>query len=167
MSTARDLLADLELIGAMLEPAGDRLILRAGPTAIPGALVRRVRDAKADLLATLAVYAGGVVLRGDEDREHSGNSPRYQAKKRTLESPVVEWLNQHPAPSTPERCAWCCRPESPSAVVLPFGTEPGTHAWLHAECWRAWHEARRPGAIAALRATDLTLDGKLSNEHDR
>ena len=63
MSAARDLLADLDLIGARLEPAGDRLILRAGPTAIPAALVRRVREAKADLLATLAVCTDHTVLR--------------------------------------------------------------------------------------------------------
>lgn len=63
---------------------------------------------------------------------------------------VVEWLNRHPAPSPPGRCAWCGRPESPGAVVLPFGTEPGTHTWLHAECWPAWHQARRADAIAAL-----------------
>ena len=49
MSAARDLLADLDLIGAKLEPVGDRLILRAGPTAIPAGLVRRIREAKADL----------------------------------------------------------------------------------------------------------------------
>jgi uncharacterized protein len=53
MSATRNLIADLALIGARLEPAGDRPILRAGPTTIPAALVRRVREAKADLLATL------------------------------------------------------------------------------------------------------------------
>jgi hypothetical protein len=73
------------------------------------------------------------------------------AKLRAIGCCVIEWLNQHPAPSLPGRCAWCGRPESASAVVLPFGTEPGTHAWLHAECWPAWHQARRVEAIVALR----------------
>jgi hypothetical protein len=68
---------------------------------------------------------------------------------------VVEWLNQHPAPSSPGRCAWCGKAESPGAVVLPFGTEPGTHTWLHAECWPAWHQARHAEAIAALAAIDI------------
>ena len=49
MNAARGLLNDLAMIGATVEPAGDRLILRAGPTAIPAALVSRVREAKADL----------------------------------------------------------------------------------------------------------------------
>jgi hypothetical protein len=43
-------------------------------------------------------------------------------------------------------------------VVLPFGNEPGTHAWLRAECWPAWHKARRANAVAALRATNPMLD---------
>ena len=34
-------------------------------------------------------------------------------------------------------------------VVVPFGTD--NHAWLHPECWPAWHEARRSQAIVALR----------------
>jgi hypothetical protein len=127
MNVAYDLLDDLAVIGATLQPAGDRLILRAGRTAIPAALVHRVREAKADLIATLA---------GDEARG-------------------VKWMNQHPAPSAPGRCAWCGRPESPSAVVLPFGTEPGTHAWLHAECWAAWHQSRWREAAMALRTMGI------------
>jgi hypothetical protein len=63
---------------------------------------------------------------------------------------VAEWLNQHPAPSTPDRCAWCGKDESPGAVVAPFGAGPGTHAWLHPECWSAWHQARQAHAIAVL-----------------
>lgn len=57
------------------------------------------------------------------------------AEVRAFPCCVVEWVNQHPAPSAPGRCARCGKSESPGAVVLPFGTEPGTHTWLHAECW--------------------------------
>jgi hypothetical protein len=78
MNVAYDLLDDLAVIGATLQPAGDRLILRAGRIAIPAALVHRVREAKADLIATLA---------GDEARGAC----------------IVKWLNQHPAPSAPGR----------------------------------------------------------------
>ena len=46
MSVARNLLDDLAVIGATIKPAGDRLILRAGRTAIPAALVSRVRAGK-------------------------------------------------------------------------------------------------------------------------
>ena len=51
-------------------------------------------------------------------------------------------LRERLARPAPESCAWCCsRSEAPGAIVLPFGTEPGTHAWLHAECWPVWNQA--------------------------
>ena len=56
MSAARKLLDDLAVIGATVEPAGDRLILRAGPTAIPATLVRRVKDAKSDMIARISGF---------------------------------------------------------------------------------------------------------------
>jgi hypothetical protein len=39
--------------------------------------------------------------------------------------------------------------------LLPFGTEPGTQRWLHAECWLAWHQERRADAIAARNAMGI------------
>jgi hypothetical protein len=116
----------------------------------------QIERRRAELLtAVLAACPDRALLQGDEDREQRRNSPRHQAKDRSFESLIVEWLNQHPAPSALGRCLWCGTPESPSAVVLPFGTEPGTHAWLHAECWPAWQLARRADAIAALAATGV------------
>ena len=153
MNVARDLFADLALIGATVEPAGDRLILRAGSTAIPATLVSRVREAKADLIAILAPRKDRGVIR--DKQEHVGKSADQQFKHRTLEADIVDWLNQHPAPSRPGRCAWCGKSESPGAVVLPFGTEPGTHAWVHAECWHAWYAGRKADAVAALTAMGI------------
>jgi hypothetical protein len=49
MNAARDLLDHLAMIGATVEPAGDRLILRAGPTVIPAALVNRIARPNPDL----------------------------------------------------------------------------------------------------------------------
>ena len=69
---------------------------------------------------------------------------------------VAEWLDQHPAPSPPGRCRWCGNQESAGALVLPFGATP-CHAWLHAECWPAWHKGRSAEAIAALEALGLHL----------
>ena len=153
MNAARELLNDLALIGATVEPAGDRLILRAGPIAIPARLVNRVREAKADLIATLARHA--------LEQDPSGESQR-QFKCRTLEACAIEWLNQQAAPSQSGRCAWCGRPESPGAVVVPFGTEAGTHAWLHAGCWPSWYQRRREEAVLALREMGITMGG----DHD-
>jgi len=75
---------------------------------------------------------------------------RTEAEARAFECCVFEWLNRNPARSPACQCAWCARPETLDAVVLPYGAEPGTHAWLHAECWGAWQEARRAQAVKAL-----------------
>jgi hypothetical protein len=87
--------------------------------------------------------------------EFDGGSPRGQAEARAFERCVIEWLDRHSAPSGPSHCAWCGRPESPGAMVVPFGTEPGTHTWLHPECWSDWHRARRVEATAALAAMGI------------
>jgi hypothetical protein len=63
---------------------------------------------------------------------------------------LIDWLDQHPAPSPEGFCAWCGKAETPDAVVVPFGVVPGTHAWLHPECWPAWHRTRREHALCAL-----------------
>ena len=82
--------------------------------------------------------------------EFDGGLPRPEAEAHAFECCVVDWLNRHPCPSTSTRCAQCGGPGSISAVVLPFGTEPGPHVWVHAECWAAWQEARRGQAVKAL-----------------
>jgi hypothetical protein len=60
------------------------------------------------------------------------------------------WLDKHPAPSPPGRCALCGELESASSVVVPFGTKSGTHAWLHSECWEDWFRFRNEEAMGAL-----------------
>ena len=93
--------------------------------------------------------------------EHDGGLLRARAEFQAFDCCVVEWLNQHPAPSAPGRCAWCGRPESPGAVVVPFGTEPGAHAWLHADCWPAWYQSRGREAAMALRKMGIAPSGSL------
>jgi hypothetical protein len=162
MSGAEDLLNDLSRIGATIEPAGNRLVLRAGPTAIPATLVGQIRKAKHELLAMLVAREERGVGQTDNvrrcDRE-TANSPQIEEqalRHRTFEDFVIQWLNQHPSPSTPGHCAWCGSLESPSARVVPFGTEPWTHTWLHPECWPDWHRARRIEATTALAAMGIT-----------
>lgn len=46
----------------------------------------------------------------------------------------------------------------PPRATLPFGTEPGIHAWLHSECWRPWSDARRADALKAKRCVGILLD---------
>jgi hypothetical protein len=151
MSAARDLLDELAVIGATIEPAGDHLILRAGATAIPAPLVRRVRWAKTDLLSILAVQSDRARQGCDEEQERAGKLPTQQiTRRRTIEACIIDWLNLHPAPSAAGCCRWCGKPETPSAMVLPFGAGEH-HAWVHAECWLPWHQSRRVEAAMALR----------------
>ena len=82
--------------------------------------------------------------------EFDGRLSRTEAEAQALASCIVEWLNRNPTPSAPGRCVWCGQAESRDAAVLPYGTEPGTHTWLHAECWPAWQEVRRFQATEAL-----------------
>jgi hypothetical protein len=102
--------------------------------------------------------------------EFDGGLPRPEAEARAFEACLVEWSNRNPAPSRAGRCTGCGRSESISAVVLPFGTEPGTHAWLHAECWQAWSQARRADAIAALAKMGIqapTNSGRAKEQQQR
>jgi hypothetical protein len=85
-------------------------------------------------------------------------APRKRAETLAFEARIIEWLDRNPAPSPAGRCAWCGQLESDSASIVPFGTEPGTHAWLHGECWQPWQDARRAEAIKALRRIEILLD---------
>ena len=176
MNAARELLHDLAEIGATIKPAGDRLILRAGSVAIPADLIVRIQHTKAQLLDTLATSPANEWTAQDwqtlfEERagvlEFDAALPRTTAEARAFEACIVEWLNRNPSPSPAGCCLWCGRFERPSNAVLPFGTDPDTHAWLHAECWPDWQKARRTKAIVALRAINFTPDGPLTNDHDR
>ena len=55
------------------------------------------------------------------------STPREE-DSRNVDVRIVEWLNQNPAPSTAGCCAWCGRLETPEAMLLPFGTEPGSRS---------------------------------------
>ena len=68
----------------------------------------------------------------------------------TFEQRIVRWLDEHPEPSEPGRCAYCGETESRARPVVPFGTVFGTHTWLHSGRWRAWRAQRRFRAVLAV-----------------
>ena len=76
--------------------------------------------------------------------EFDGGLPRAQAEARAFACCVAEWLNRNPVRSPPGRCLGCGGGEHAHDPLLPFGTEPTGHAWLHSRCWPAWHAAGRP-----------------------
>jgi hypothetical protein len=90
--------------------------------------------------------------------EHDGGLSRVDAEVQAFERCTIEWLNANPSSSPAGCCAWCSKPETPSAMVLPFGTGEH-HAWLHAECWAAWHQRRREEAVLALSEMGVPIGG--------
>jgi hypothetical protein len=144
-------------VGIQLEIDGEDLVLQA-PAPPPPAVVEALTHHKAEIVALLRPAKDGWSAEDwqlffDERAgifEFDGGIPRAAAEAKAFEACVIEWLNRNPAPSPAGRCAWCAQLESDSASIVPFGTEPGTHAWLHGECWRPWQEARRAEAVAAL-----------------
>jgi hypothetical protein len=70
----------------------------------------------------------------------------------TVEQHIVRWLDEHPEPSEPGRCAYCGETETRARPVVPFGT----HTWLHSGCWRAWRGQRRFRAVMAIGGGKLT-----------
>ena len=68
----------------------------------------------------------------------------------TFEQHIVRWLDEHPEPSEPGRCAYCGEMKTRARPVVPFGTVPGTHTWLHSGCSRAWRGRRRFRAVMAV-----------------
>ena len=166
--SAAEALRAAQSAGVTVMPDGENLVLEAKaepPQSVLDALSRH----KFAILALIRPSQGGWSAehwRAYFDKcsaiaESDHGLPRAEAEARASACCVIEWLNQHPAPSTPGRCAWCGRPETRRAVVLPFGTRSGTHAWLHGECWPAWHRARQAEAVLALRSTGISSDGSL------
>ncbi|MCA1382691.1 MULTISPECIES: hypothetical protein [unclassified Bradyrhizobium] len=84
--------------------------------------------------------------------EFDGGMERQDAEARALECCVVEWLNCNPVCSPPGRCLHCGGGEAVLDELVPFGTEPSGHVWLHSRCWVAWHGNRKAMAAAVLSA---------------
>jgi hypothetical protein len=82
--------------------------------------------------------------------QFDGGLPKLAAEVLAFEACIIEWLDRSPPSSPTGRSAWCGERETQCTVVVPFGTEPGTHAVHHAQCWRPWHDFRRGEAVTAL-----------------
>jgi hypothetical protein len=169
--SAAEALMEARAAGIRLDIDGDYLVLQA-PAPPPPAVVEALSRHKADIVALLRPADDGWSAEDwqafhDERAgrlEFDAGMPRPEAEAEAFEACVVEWLNRNPAPSPAGRCAWCGQLESESASIVPFGTEPGTHAWLHGECWRPWQAARRAEATKALSRIGVVSDAAQSEQ---
>jgi hypothetical protein len=82
--------------------------------------------------------------------EFDGGLPRAVAEARAFECCVVEWLNRNPSRSEPDSCHHCGGSAGATDKPLPYGTATTSHAWLHSDCWEAWHANRKATAVAIL-----------------
>ncbi|MCP1763644.1 hypothetical protein [Bradyrhizobium japonicum] len=82
--------------------------------------------------------------------EFDGGLQRAAAETRAFECCVAEWLNRNPVSSPPGRCLHCGGGDGTLDELVPFGTGPTGHAWLHSRCWAAWHVNRKATAVAIL-----------------
>ncbi len=141
--------------GMELGIEGDNLLLEAASEP-PAATLEALSRHKAEIIELLRPGRDGWSAEDwrlyFEERaavaEFDGGLPRDKAEVQALECCIVEWLNRNPATAAPGHCAWCGRSES--HAVLPYGTEPGKHAWLHRECWSEWQKMSRSQAHQAL-----------------
>jgi hypothetical protein len=88
-TAAACVLAALARIGATIEAAGDRLVLRAGDTPIPADLVGRVRAAKAELLTVLMPAHRSAPASPAEQR---GELPDLFGVNQRSAGPGREWI---------------------------------------------------------------------------
>jgi hypothetical protein len=143
---------------------GDALTLDADAQPPPAVLDLLSRH-KAQLLALLRPgsdgWSGEDWLAFYDERagiaEFDGGLPRDQAEARAFACCAAEWLNRNAVRSPPGRCLGCGRGEHAHDALMPFGTEPTGHAWLHSRCWDAWHASRKAEAVAALSTLGISL----------
>ncbi len=87
--------------------------------------------------------------------EFDGGLPRPEAEAQAFACCVSEWMNCHPATSSPERCLASSGGNRPGDPLLPHGTATHGHAWPHSRCWPGWYEAQQAEAASALVAIGI------------
>jgi hypothetical protein len=145
--------------GVELALDGDDLVLKAA-SAPPAAVLDALSRHKAEIMVRLRPAEDGWSAEDwqvfFEKRagivEFDGGLPRPEAEARAFACCVVEWLNRNPERSPAGRCLGCGDREHAHDPLLPYGTEPYGHVWLHSRCWPAWYAARQAKAVSTLTA---------------
>lgn len=174
MSAADELLDRLAKIGAIVRPAGDSLVVRAGQRPVPIELVRRLRETKVEILAALSPTMDGSESAAQEkatDRPDDARTWRdlyamrtghwFHGERRWHEAEALAWSDlenrwnlAHGERVLPQICAGCRRPigtaETPALV-------DGNRVHLHdgCDCLIRHGERWRAAATRALIAMGL------------
>jgi hypothetical protein len=173
MSAAADLLHRLAEVGAKVEASGNRLIVRAGPKPVPGELVQRLREAKAEVLVALAPaertpaaveafyrcnpseaaqWRRHFIIR-TIDRELRGARFHAEAARLAWGELLSEWHKRHGRRWPASQCAGCGRP---LGGIRALGLADGSRLHLDKlDCLLSFGERWRNEATAGLRALGL------------
>jgi hypothetical protein len=149
--------------GVELALDGDDLALKAA-SAPPAAVLDALSQQKAEIVVLLRSAEDGWSAEDwqvffDERAgiiEFDGGLPRARAEAQAFACCVAEWLNRNPERSTAGRCLGCGDREHAHDPLLPYGTEPNGHVWLHSRCWPACYEARQTKAVFTLTAMGVS-----------
>jgi hypothetical protein len=160
MTAAAELLRRLSEIGATVNPAGDKLVVRAGATPVPAELVKHLRAAKAEVLAALMPPTAGrdaawwrreLTVR-TLDWLLDGRT-RAEAERLAINHLVLEWHRDHGAHVPKWQCAGCGKPiGGMGALALADGNR--VH-FQTLDCLLCYGERWRAAGTAALRALGL------------
>ena len=169
--TATECLRAARAIGIDIAIDGDGLVLEASSPP-PVAILDALSCNKAGIIALLRPGADGWSAEDwqmffDERAgivEFDGGVPRSKAEVQAFACCVSEWMNRHPAISSPDGCLACGGSDSAHDPLLPFGADSHGHAWLHSRCWKGWHEVRKEAAIAALTVMGIEIPAKFPND---
>ena len=163
MTTAPNLLAQVEAAGGTIEVHADKLRLKA-PRPLPDDLLDDLRARKAEIIALLTpstdTSSAEDWLVHFEERagigEFDGDLSRPDAEARAFECCIIEWMERNPPRSVdPDRCIYCgAALGEPGRDAVPFLSGRG-HVWLHQRCHSPWHAARRVEAARALMAMGI------------
>jgi hypothetical protein len=129
MTAVRELLDRLAEVGATVSRVDDRLILRAGSRPVPAALVKRVHQARGELLVAISpskaegqVWQRRFMVLTSEWR--AGNRDLDSAKRLAWEDLANEWHKKHGRRWPPSQCAGCGKPlAGREAISLPDGNK--------------------------------------------
>jgi len=157
--SAAEALKQARAAGIRVGTDGDFLELEA-PAQPPPEVLDLLARYKTDILTLLRRCSDGWSaedwLEFYEERsgiaEFDAGLPRAQAEAEAFSCCVGEWLRRNPVRSPPDRCEQC---GTTDGLLFPYLSDfsaknPG-YTWLHHECERAWHRARRDRATTALR----------------
>ena len=155
--SAAEALKAARAVGMEFHLDGDDLMLEA-PAPPPAAILDLLSRRKAGIVVLLRPGRDGWSAEDwqmffDERAgitEFDGGLTRGEAEARAFDCCVAEWLNRNPVRSPPGRCLGCGEAERARDPLLPFGTEPTGHAWVHSCCRFAWYAGRKAEAAVAL-----------------